>query len=262
MTPPDTRTPLIEVDGLTVTYPQGTRRPPFTALEGVALHLAEGETLGVVGASGSGKSTLGNAILGSVRPSAGTIRYRGEDITHATKARRRALTEELQVVFQDPNGSLNPARTIRQTLEEPLLAHRRGLPRTERRALIGDALDKVGLAASAADRYPTSFSGGQRQRIALARALMLQPAVVVCDEAVSALDLSVQAQVLNLLRSAQQGSGVSYLFISHDLGVVRHACDRVMVLWRGRVVESGDTDRIMDDPQHPYTQRLLAAGRP
>jgi peptide/nickel transport system ATP-binding protein len=256
-----TRAPLIEVEGLTVKYAQGGRRPPLTALDGVGLRLAEGETLGVVGESGSGKSTLGNAILGSVRPSEGTIRYRGEDITAITRARRRALTEHLQVVFQDPNGSLNPARTVRQTLEEPLLAHRRGLHKAERGDMIAYALEQVGLAASAADRYPGSFSGGQRQRIALARALMPQPDVVICDEAVSALDLSVQAQVLNLLRSLQEKLGLSYLFISHDLGVVRHVCDRVLVLWQGRVVECGDTDSVMEDPRHPYTRRLLAAAR-
>jgi ABC-type oligopeptide transport system ATPase subunit len=214
--------------------------------------------VGVVGESGSGKSTLGNAVLGTVPAASGRIEFEGEDITRAGPSRRRELTRDLQVVFQDPFGSLNPMRTVGTTLEEPLLAHRR-LPRRERAAQVAEALERVGLAATDARRHPSAFSGGQRQRIAIARALVLRPKLVVCDEAVSALDLSVQAQVLNLLRSQQQELGMSILFISHDTAVVRHVSDRVLVLYQGRLMESGPAAEVCSDPWHPYTRRLLAA---
>jgi ABC-type oligopeptide transport system ATPase subunit len=250
--------PLLEVRGLTVTYKSGRGRPTVVALDGVDIDVAEGETLSVVGESGSGKSTLGNAVLGLVAPAAGTIRFAGEDITAAAPARRRQLTRDIQVVFQNPQGSLNPVRTIGQTLEEPLLAHR-SMSRAQRRVDVGAALERVGLDADAAGRYPAHFSGGQLQRVAIARALMLSPRLLVCDEAVSALDLSIQAQVLNLLRRLQRELGLSYLFISHDLAVVRHVSDRVAVLYRGQLVESGPVGDVCDRPNHPYTKALLAA---
>lgn len=251
-------TSLLTTRGLTVGYPRGRGKPPLVALKDIDLDIAAGETVGIVGESGSGKSTLGNAILGVVRPTAGRIAFEGEDITHAGAARRRALTQHIQAVFQDPFGSLNPMRTIGKTLEEPLLAHRK-LARRERADKVGEALLRVGLAAADADRYPGSFSGGQRQRIAIARALLLYPKLIICDEAVSALDLSVQAQILNLLRSLQQELNIALLFISHDMAVVRHVSDRVVILYAGKLMESGSTAEICDDPQHPYTQRLLAA---
>ncbi|HEV7978448.1 oligopeptide/dipeptide ABC transporter ATP-binding protein [Amycolatopsis sp.] len=251
-------TSLLTTRGLTVGYSRGRGKPPFVAVEGVDLDIAAGETVGIVGESGSGKSTFGNAILGVVRPTAGRIVFEGEDITHAGAARRRALTQHIQVVFQDPFGSLNPMRTIGKTLEEPLLAHQK-LGRKERADKVGEALVRVGLTAADADRYPGGFSGGQRQRIAIARALLLEPKLIICDEAVSALDLSVQAQILNLLRSLQQELNIALLFISHDMAVVRHVSDRVVVLYAGKVMESGSAAEICDDPQHPYTQRLLAA---
>jgi oligopeptide/dipeptide ABC transporter ATP-binding protein len=244
---------LLEIRGLTVTYRQGRRS--ITALDGLDLDIADGETLSVVGESGSGKTTLGNAVLGLVSPTAGMITFAGLDIT---ATRPRALTQDIQVVFQDPHGSLNPVRTIGQTLEEPLLAHR-SMNRRQRRAEVAAALERVGLADDAASQYPAQFSGGQMQRIAIARALMLSPRLVVCDEAVSALDLSIQAQILNLLRRLQRELGLSYLFISHDLAVVRHVSDRVAVLYRGKLMETGPAARVCDHPDHPYTQALLAA---
>jgi peptide/nickel transport system ATP-binding protein len=249
--------PLLEIRGLTVTYHRGRRRAPLVALDTVDLTVAAGETLSVVGESGSGKTTLGNAILGLVTPSAGSIRFAGEDIT-APATRRRQLTQDIQVVFQNPHGSLNPVRTIGQTLEEPLLAHR-AMNRAGRRAEVAAALERVGLDSAAATRYPAQFSGGQLQRVAIARALMLSPRLLVCDEAVSALDLSIQAQILNLLRQLQRDLGLSYLFISHDLAVVRHVSDRVAVFYRGRMMEAGPASEVCDRPSHPYTQALLAA---
>jgi ABC-type glutathione transport system ATPase component len=239
--------PLLEISGLTVTYRRGHGRPPLTALSNVDLTVAPGETLSVVGESGSGKTTLGNAVLGLVTPTTGSIYFAGEDITAASTRRRRQLTENIQVVFQDPHGSLNPARTIGQTLEEPLLAHR-PMNRAQRRAEVAAALDRVGLDRDAAARYPAEFSGGQLQRIAIARALMLSPRLLVCDEAVSALDLSIQAQILNLLRQLQHDLGLSYLFISHDLAVVRHVSDRVAVLYHGRLMETGTASDVCDQP--------------
>jgi ABC-type oligopeptide transport system ATPase subunit len=249
---------LLEVRGLSVRYPRPGRRPPMAALDGVDLHVDAGQTMGIVGESGSGKTTLGNVILGLTHPAAGSVVLDGEDITSAGAKRRRELSRDLQIVFQDPYGSLNPMRTIAQTLEEPLLAHL-SLNRRQRQVRVADALERVGLDRADAGRYPGSFSGGQRQRIAIARALMLEPKLVVCDEAVSALDLSVQAQVLNLLRSLQQDLGITLLFITHDLAVVRYICDRVTVLYRGHVVESGTAEQVCTHPSDPYTRRLLAA---
>ncbi|HEY7101776.1 MAG TPA: ATP-binding cassette domain-containing protein [Mycobacteriales bacterium] len=249
-------TPLLEVRGLRVDYGRGRRHT--TAVEGVDLDIGAGETLALVGESGSGKTTVGNAVLGVVPVAAGTVTFDGEDIAHATARRRRELTREIQVVFQDPYGSLNSMRTIRQTLVEPLIAHRRA-GAASARTQVEAALHSVGLDPDAADRYPGEFSGGQRQRIAVARALMLRPRLIVCDEPTSALDLSVQAQVLNLLGGLQRELGISYLFITHDLALIRHVAHRVAVLLRGQVVETGPVERVIDAPEHPYTRSLLAA---
>jgi ABC-type glutathione transport system ATPase component len=249
---------LLNVRGLTVRYHRGRRQPPLTALREVSLAIAAGETVALVGESGSGKSTLGNAVLGLVPAAAGTITFDGADITRVGPRIRRALTRDIQAVFQDPYGSLNPVRTIRQTLAEPLLAHER-LDGQATDARVRAALQRVGLSGDAAGLYPRQFSGGQRQRIAIARALMLSPRLIICDEPVSALDLSVQAQVLNLLRTLQRDLGLSYLFVTHDLAIVPHVAHRVVVLHRGRVVETGPASQVCTSPTHPYTRALTAA---
>jgi ABC-type oligopeptide transport system ATPase subunit len=249
---------LLSIHGLTVEYPRGRRRPPLRAVDDVSLTVAPGETLGIVGESGSGKSTLGNAVLGLVPVGSGTIAFDGRDITRVGLRERRELSRDLQVIFQDPYNSLNPVRTIGQTLVEPLLVHGRAA-RSDMGAKIAAALARVGLSPDAADRLPAQFSGGQRQRIAIARALMVTPKLIICDEAVSALDLSVQAQVLNLLGDLQRELGLSYLFISHDLAVVRHVARRIAVMHRGRILELGTTEQILGAPRDPYTRRLIDA---
>jgi ABC-type glutathione transport system ATPase component len=231
--------------------------PSFQALNGVSLRLGQGETLGLVGESGSGKTTIGRAILGLAPVASGSIRFDGRDITAASRRERRALSRDLQVVFQDPYSSLNPSRTIGDILSEPLSVQ--GVAGGEARARVQELLDRVHLPHDAMDRLPREFSGGQRQRIAIARALALEPRLIVCDEPVSALDLCTQARVLDLFLEIQRDTGVSYLFISHDLDVVRHVSHRVAVLYRGDLVEQGDAEQVTRVPQHPYTQRLLLA---
>ncbi|MBO0769874.1 MAG: ABC transporter ATP-binding protein [Actinobacteria bacterium] len=249
---------LLEIRDLTVQYRRGHGKQPLTALREACLTVAPGETVALAGESGSGKSTLGNAVLGLVPVTSGTITFAGEDITYASPRRRRGLTQDIQAVFQDPYGSLNPVRAIGSTLAEPLLAHQR-LGRAAVAARVTSALERVGLRADAAGMYPGQFSGGQRQRIAIARALMLSPRLIICDEPLSALDLSVQAQVLNLLRDIQRDLGVSYLFTTHDLSVIPHIAHRLVVLYRGRVVETGPASQVCASPGHPYTQELLSA---
>jgi peptide/nickel transport system ATP-binding protein len=251
-------TSLLEIRDLTVEYGRSHRKPPLTALRDACLTVAPGETVALVGESGSGKSTLGNAVLGLVPAASGAIAFDGEDITHATPRRRRGLTKQIQAVFQDPYGSLNPVRTVGSTLAEPLLAHEKP-GRAAIAVRVGAALDRVGLSADAAGMYPGQFSGGQRQRIAIARALMPSPRLIVCDEPLSALDLSIQAQVLNLLKAIQRDLGVSYLFITHDLSVIPHIAHRVVVLYQGRVVETGPAAQVCVRPAHPYAQALLSA---
>jgi len=249
---------LLRIDDLHVSFGQGLRRPRFVALDGVSLDVRAGETVGLVGESGSGKTTIGRAVLGLVPAARGTITFDGEDITHATPRMRRQLSTELQVVFQDPYSSLDPRLTVGQILEEPLRAH--GIYRGERaRQRVRELLDEVRLPSDAINRRPVEFSGGQRQRIAIARALAMSPRLIVCDEALSALDLSTQARVVEILREIQRETGVAYLFIGHDLSVVRNLSDRVVVLYRGKVMETGDPETIGRNPQHPYTQRLLQA---
>jgi oligopeptide/dipeptide ABC transporter ATP-binding protein len=248
--------PLLEVEGVSVEY--RSRRATLRALDDVSFRVLAGETVGLVGESGSGKSTAANAILGLVPVAGGSVRFDGEDVTHADFKRRRQLYRRLQVVFQDPYGSLNPSRTVGRILAEPLESFGER-DRVVVNARVRELLERVHLPPEAAERYPREFSGGQRQRIAIARALMCSPRMVICDEAVSALDLSVQAQVLNLLRELQTASGLSYLFISHDLEVVRHMCDRVIVLYRGQVMETGAARDVAAAPAHPYTFALHQA---
>ncbi len=231
---------------------------PVRALNGASFSLARGETLAVVGESGCGKSTLAR-VLTLVEPAtSGTLEVAGNRIAIERRGPTSEQRRQVQMVFQDPYGSLNPRKTIAQTLEEPLLLNT-PLSRKERRARTLEMLAKVGLRPEHADRYPHMFSGGQRQRIAVARALMLEPAIIVLDEPVSALDLSVQAQVLNMLADLQEEFNLAYVFISHDLSVVRHIADKVMVMYFGRPVEYGSAEAVFTEPQHPYTQALFSA---
>jgi ABC-type oligopeptide transport system ATPase subunit len=249
---------LLIVDDLVVEYPgKGFRAKPFQALKGVSIDIKPGETLGLVGESGSGKTTLGRAVLGLAPVTAGKIAYDGRDISHLQRKQRRALSSEIQVVFQDPYSSLNPSLTIEQILAEPLQA--RGVASSTAKTRVRDLMDQVGLPTDTRSRLPREFSGGQRQRIAIARALALDPKLIVCDEPVSALDLSTQERVLDLFIEIQERTGVAYLFITHDLAVVRHVSHRVAVMFRGEIVESGDGDQVTARPEHPYTQRLFVA---
>ncbi|MFE4970827.1 ABC transporter ATP-binding protein [Kitasatospora sp. NPDC056651] len=245
---PGTR-PLLTVRGLTKTY--GSRRRAVTALHGVDLDLHPGETLGLVGESGSGKSTLARALVQAHAPTGGSIRFRDREIG-------RSPQRDVQLVFQDPYSSLNPRMTAGQIIAEPLIAHRLG-DREQRAARVAELLEQVGLDPAAADRHPRAFSGGQRQRIGIARALAPEPSVLICDEPVSALDVSVQAQVIELLARLQRELGLAILFIAHDLAVVRQVSHRIAVMHRGRIVESGPADRVVTAPEHPYTAELLAA---
>jgi ABC-type glutathione transport system ATPase component len=248
-------TALLEVKDLIVEYGRG--RNAFRALHGVSIDVAPGECMGLVGESGSGKSTLGKAILGLAPVTSGGIRFDGRDITGLDRAERRALAADVQVVFQDPYGSLNPAMTIGDILAEPLLTSGLGGADAQRR--VREMLDRVRLPESSMDRYPSEFSGGQRQRVAIARALVRRPRLIVCDEPVSALDLTTQATILDLFIELQRDTGVSYLFVSHDLGVVRRVCHRVAVMYRGEIVETGGGEQITRAPRHPYAERLRLA---
>jgi peptide/nickel transport system permease protein len=252
--------PLLRVSELSVDYRRGFRATPKRAVHDVSFDVWPGTTVGLVGESGSGKSTIARVITGLVAASAGTLDFDGEDLGSVSRQRRRELAARIQMVFQDPYGSLNPARTIGQTLVEPLLANP-GASAVPPRSAVGAVLERVGLEPNAAQYFPSQFSGGQRQRIAIARALIVRPELIILDEAVSALDLSVQAQILNLLRDLQIEEGLTYLFITHDMAVVRYISDHVVVLKDGQVVEDGPTPEVMDNAQQPYTQELLAAAQ-
>ena len=249
---------LLQIDDLRVAFPgHGLRRKMHEVLHGVSVSVAAGEVLGLVGESGSGKTTIGRAVLGLVKSTGGTIKFQGEDITHVTPSKRRELAKDIQVVFQDPYSSLNPALTIGDILTEPLMVQ--GATRSEARQRVRGLLDQVELPADASERLPREFSGGQRQRIAIARALAPEPKLIICDEPVSALDLSTQATVLRLLLEIQQRTGVASLFISHDLAVVRYVSHRVAVIYKGDIVETGPAGVVTSVPEHPYTKSLLLA---
>ena len=249
---------VLDVKNLDVTYPaKGFGKTGFKALNDINIHVGQGETLGLVGESGSGKTTLGRAILGLAPVTAGSIDFLGKEISHASRRERRDLSRHLQVVFQDPYTSLNPSMEIGQILAEPLQIQ--GLDGAAATKRIAELLDQVGLPSDALHRLPREFSGGQRQRVAIARALALSPKLIVCDEPVSALDLTTQARILDLFLQIQKDTGVSYLFVSHDLDVVRHISHRVAVMYKGEIVEQGPAAQVTVNPTHPYTQRLLMA---
>lgn len=228
------------------------------AVDGITFDVYEGETVSIVGESGCGKSTTGRAILRLDEPTAGKIEFDGEDLLALSKKEMRKKRKDLQVIFQDPYASINPRQTVRQILEEALEIQN-VVPKNERAKKIADLMEVVGLGAHQADRFPHEFSGGQRQRIGIARALSVDPKLIIADEAVSALDVSIQAQVINLMKQLQRDFALTYLFISHDLGVVRHISDRVIVMYLGKIVEIGDKTSIFDNPHHPYTKALLSA---
>jgi oligopeptide transport system ATP-binding protein len=255
---------LLEVNNLRVSYPGADtwlrkNAQPIHAVQDVSLTLREGETLGLVGESGCGKTTTAQAILRLIPNSGGRVRFMGEDITHHDRARMRPLRRKMQVVYQDPFGSLNPRMTAEALVTEPLVIHRMVDSTHALRGRAAELLDAVGLGVRFLDRYPHEFSGGQRQRLAIARALSLRPSLLLCDEPVSALDVSVQAQVLNLFLDLKERFGLAYLFVSHDLAVVRHISDRVAVMYLGRIVETAARNELYREPLHPYTKTLLAA---
>ena len=249
--------PLIELRQLKRYF--GDARRPVRAVDGVSFSIRRGETLGLVGESGSGKSTIGRTVLRLIEASAGQVLYRGEDLGLADARRLRALRSKLQIIFQDPYASLNPKMRVRQILDEALATHGLGGDRAGRLRRVHALLQQVGLRPEQAERYPHEFSGGQRQRIGVARALAVEPEFIVADEPLSALDVSIQAQVINLLCDLREQLGLTLLFISHDLDVVEYLCDRVVVLYLGQVMEIAPTATLFRQPQHPYTRALLAA---
>ncbi|PWJ11165.1 ABC transporter ATP-binding protein [Jannaschia seohaensis] len=261
---PDAVQPLVRVEDLTVTFPVGKQRlfgpaRTMTAVDGVSFEIYPGETLGLVGESGSGKTTTGRALLRAAPISSGRVTFDGQDVGAQDARALRRLRRDMQLIFQDPYSSLNPRMTIAQIVGEPLIVH--GLERdpARLRARVEDLLGLVGLPADAADRHPHAFSGGQRQRVGIARALTLEPRLIIADEPVSALDVSIRAQVVNLMQDLQARLGLTYLFIAHDLAVVRHIADRVAIMQKGRIVEIGPVEQVYFDPQHPYTRSLLAS---
>jgi len=258
-------TPLLEVRDLVKEFARrdGLLRfrrsaPPIRAIDGVSFTIDPGETFGLVGESGSGKTTIGRCILRLIEPTSGEIQFQGEDVLRFSRERLRQARRQMQIVFQDPFSSLNPRMRVRDIVEEPLVIHRTG-SKAERRKRVEELFTVVGLDPSHLARYPHQFSGGQRQRIGLARALALNPSLILADEPVSALDVSVQAQVINLLMELQQRLQLTYLFIAHDLRLVRHICTRVAVMYRGRIVEMAPANALFAAPTHPYTQALLSA---
>jgi len=257
-----TPVPLLEAKGLKCYFPAGgglfQDKRYVKAVDGVDLTIAEGETVGLVGESGCGKTTLGRLVARLEEPTGGSIRFRGRDLTGMSDTALRPVRRDIQFIFQNPFSSLNPRMTVRDTLEEPLIIHRLG-KQAERKKRVDELLDMVGLRKAYADRYPHEFSGGQRQRIGIARALALNPKLIVCDEPVSALDVSIQAQIVNLLADLQRDLKLSYLFISHDLRVVEHICDRVAVMYLGRIVETTAAANLYREPLHPYSEALLSA---
>jgi len=267
-TAPTTRSgALLEARGVSKHFPvagglfrrlRGVERETLKAVDDVSLTISRGETLGLVGESGCGKSTFGRVLLRLYEPTAGQVLLEGQDITAKGTNAMRAVRKRMQVVFQDPYSSLNPSMTVRQALEEVLTVHRL-VPTTKRRERVGELLEMVGLSPAMADRRPSQFSGGQRQRIGIARALAMGPEIIIADEVVSALDVSVQAQVLNLMMRLQEDLGLTYLFISHNLGVVQHISQRVAVMYLGKIVELAPTAELFSEPRHPYSQALMRA---
>ena len=256
---------ILEVENLKMYFPvsQGIifqrKVADIKAVDGVSFTVKRGETLGLVGESGCGKTTTGRAILQLYKPTAGSVKFRGRELTTMKNSEMRPLRQKMQIIFQDPFGSLNPRMTAGSIIAEPLIIHNLAKSKAERNARVEELLLTVGLNPYMKDRYPHEFSGGQRQRIGVARAIAVQPELIICDEPVSALDVSIQAQIINLLEELQQNFGLSYLFIAHDLAVVRHISDRVAVMYLGKIMELADRNELYENPLHPYTKALLSA---
>ncbi len=255
--------PILAVENLRMHFPVkgGVIRRAVAAckaVDGVSFSIRPGETLGLAGESGCGKSTLGKTIARLYKPTEGNIHFQGTNLAGMSRSELKPFRREIQMIFQDPYESLNPRQTVANIVEEPFIIHKMGT-REERRKWVTELLEQVGLPSVAAQRYPFEFSGGQRQRIGIARALALKPKLIICDEPVSALDVSIQSQVLNLLMNLQQDLGLSYLFISHDLAVVKHISDRIAIMYLGKLVELGDSEAIYKNPRHPYTKSLISA---
>ena len=263
--PSDHDGPLVEVEHLSIHFPVGStgfwgrQKRVVHAVDDVTFAIRRGETLGLVGESGSGKTTTGRAILRRITPAAGTIRFRGRDITHTDGEALRHLRRHMQLVFQDPYASLNPRMSVGELVAEPLVVHGIVNSVDDARERVLDLLDRCGLPADSIDRYPHAFSGGQRQRVGIARALALQPDFIVADEPVSALDVSVRAQVVNLLQDLQDENSLTYLFIAHDLSVVRHISHRIAIMYAGKLVDIADCNSLYERPLHPYTEALLSS---
>ncbi|TXM88853.1 ABC transporter ATP-binding protein, partial [Methylobacterium sp. WL122] len=255
--------PIISVRNLSKHYPLrswwGGKGSVFRAVENVSFDIRPGETLGLVGESGSGKSTIGRAVTMLNPPTEGSVAFEGTDLSMLSAKAMRAKRARIQTVFQDPYAALNPRMSVGDYVSEAFKLHRPDMSRAERREAVAGLFERVGLEPRFAGRFPHQFSGGQRQRVCIARAIALKPSFIVADEPIAALDVSIQAQVVNLLQDLQAELGLSYLFISHDLRMVRYLCHRVAVLWRGRIVELAESDALYDDPRHPYTRRLLGA---
>ena len=256
---------LLQVEDLTVTYPVagkglfGRGKRSLQAVRRVSFELQPGETLGVVGETGCGKSSLGRAVLQLVRPSGGRVMWKGQDLCRLSDRELVPVRKDLQVVFQDPLSSLNPRMTVGEIIAEPLRIHSPALTAQDRERKAAEMMERVGLRAALARRYPNEFSGGQCQRVSIARAMIVEPRVIVCDEPVSALDVSIQAQICNLLRDLQRDTGIAMIFISHDLSIVRYMAQRVMVMYLGEAVEIADRAEFFERPRHPYSQALLKA---
>lgn len=260
-----TQKTLLNVDGLKVYFP--VKQGPFyaretryvKAVDDVSFQIKSGETLGIVGESGCGKSTLGRAVLQLIEPTEGSVVWLGNEITESSQKELCSLRQEMQIIFQDPLASLNPRMTIGEIIAEPLKTFRKDLTKSEIKLKVKNIMGRVGLIPEMVNRYPHEFSGGQCQRVGIARAMILKPKLIVCDEPVSALDVSIQAQIVNLLMELQQDFGLSLIFISHNLSVVRHICHRIMVLYLGKIMELAERDEIYLSPKHPYTQALISA---